>query len=180
VSGITYAVRSNLNEQAITTAVKQELRSLDSDIPVYNVSSMDEIISLSIARQRFLGVLLVFFGCAALLLGAVGTYGVISYSVSQRTNEMGIRMALGAQANNILGLVLGRGAKLIACGVGCGLVIALLASRLMASFVFGITARDPVTFGGVGLLLLLVAAAACYVPARRATMVDPMIALRHE
>ncbi|HET9791976.1 MAG TPA: ABC transporter permease [Candidatus Angelobacter sp.] len=179
-SGITYAVRSNLNEQAITTAVKQELRSLDSDIPVYNVSSMDEIISLSIARQRFLGVLLVFFGCAALLLGAVGTYGVISYSVSQRTNEMGIRMALGAQASNILGLVLGRGAKLIACGVGCGLVVALLASRLMASFVFGITARDPVTFGGVGLLLLLVAAAACYVPARRATMVDPMIALRHE
>jgi predicted permease len=180
VSGITYAVRSNLNEQAITTAVKQELRSLDSDIPVYNVSSMDEIISLSIARQRFLGVLLVFFGGAALLLGAVGTYGVISYSVSQRTNEMGIRMALGAQTNNILGLVLGRGAKLIAFGVGCGLVVALLASRLMASFVFGVSARDPVTFGGVGLLLLMVATAACYVPARRATRVDPMIALRHE
>lgn len=180
VSAITYAVRSNLNEQAITTAVKQELRSLDSDIPVYNVSSMDEIISLSIARQRFLGVLLVFFGSAALLLGAVGTYGVISYSVSQRTNEMGIRMALGAQTNNILGLVLGRGAKLVAFGIGCGLVIALVASRVMASFVFGVSARDPVTFGGVGLLLLMVATAACYVPARRATRVDPMIALRHE
>ncbi len=180
VSGITYAVRSNLGEQAITTATKQELSKLDSDIPVYNVSSMDEIISVSIARQRFLGVLLVFFGCAALLLGAVGTYGVISYSVSQRTNEMGIRMALGAQARNILGIVLGQGAKLIAIGVGCGLAVALLASRFMASFVFGVKATDPVTFGAVALLLLLVATAACYIPARRATRVDPMIALRHE
>ncbi len=180
VSGITYAVRSNLGEQAITTATKQELSKLDSDIPIYNVSSMDEIISVSIARQRFLSMLLVFFGGAALLLGAVGTYGVISYSVSQRTNEMGIRMALGAQTSNILGLVLGRGAKLIAIGLGCGLGIALLASRFMASFVFGVTATDPVTFGTVALLLLLVATAACFIPARRATRVDPMIALRHE
>jgi predicted permease len=180
VSGITYAVRSNLGEQAITAATKQELSKLDSDIPVYNVSSMDEIISVSIARQRFLGMLLVFFGGAALLLGAVGTYGVISYSVSQRTNEMGIRMALGAQTSNILGLVLGRGAKLIAIGLGCGLGVALLASRFMASFVFGVTATDPLTFGAVALLLLLVATAACFIPARRATRVDPMIALRHE
>ena len=180
VTGMTYAVRSNLDERAVTTAVQQKLRTLDGDIPVYNISTMDEIISMSIAQKRFLSVLLVFFGMAALMLGAVGTYGVISYSVSQRTNEMGIRLALGAQAHNILGMVLGQGAKLIAIGVGFGLAVALLASRFMASFVFGVTATDPVTFGGVALLLLCVAIAACYVPARRATKVDPLIALRYE
>jgi len=180
VTGMTYAVRSSLDEHAVTTAVKQKLQALDGDIPVYNISSMNEIISTSIAQKRFLSVLLVFFGVAALLLGAVGTYGVISYSVSQRTNEMGIRMALGAQASNILAIVLAQGAKLIAVGVGCGLAVALLASRFMASFVFGVTAKDPVTFGAVALLLLLVATAACYFPARRATRVDPLIALRHE
>ena len=140
VSGITYAVRSNLGEQAITTATKQELSKLDSDIPVYNVSSMDEIISVSIARQRFLWHVAGIFWRRCAATGGGGTYGVISYSVSQRTNEMGIRMALGAQASNILGLVLGRGAKLIAIGLGCGLGVALLASRFMASFVFGVTA----------------------------------------
>lgn len=180
VTGMSFAVRSNLEPRALTASVSHELQSIDADIPVYNVSSMNEIISASISKQRFATLLLAFFAASALLLGAIGTYGVLAYAVSQRTHEMGIRMALGAETTNILGLVMRWGGKLIILGVAIGIAAALLASRLLSSLLYGVTATDPLTFLLVPLVLVAVAVAACYIPARRATKVDPMIALRYE
>jgi predicted permease len=180
VNGMSFAVRSNMEPRALTASVGHELQSLDSDIPVFNVSSMNEIIRTSIAKERFATLLLAFFACAALLLGAIGTYGVLSYAVSQRTHEMGIRMALGAETTDILGLVMRWGAKLVGLGIVIGIGAALLASRLLGSLLYGVTATDPVTFALVPLVLIVVAIAACYIPARRATKVDPIIALRYE
>jgi predicted permease len=180
LSGMTFAARSHLGPQATASAVANRLHELDSDIPVYNVETMDEIISTSIARQRFATLLFVVFAIAALLLGAIGTYGVLSYSVSQRTHEMGVRMALGARARDVLRLVMIRGAKLIAVGAVAGVVGALLFSKLLASLLYGVKFYDPATFGLVSAVLVTVAIAACYIPARRATRVDPMIALRYE
>ncbi len=180
VSGMSFAVRSNMEPRALTASVGHELQALDSDIPVFNVSPMNEIIRTSIAKERFATLLLAFFACTALLLGAIGTYGVLSYAVSQRTHEMGIRMALGAETADILGLVMRWGAKLIGLGIVIGIGAALLASRLLGSLLYGVTATDPVTFALVPLVLIVVAIAACYIPARRAAKVDPMIALRYE
>ncbi|HKW74416.1 MAG TPA: ABC transporter permease [Terriglobales bacterium] len=180
VNGMTFAARSHLGPQATANAVAERLHEIDTDIPVYNVETMDEIISTSIARQRFATLLFVVFAIAALLLGAIGTYGVLSYSVSQRTHEMGVRMALGASARDVLRLVMLRGTKLIAVGALAGIVGALIFSRLLASLLYGVSSYDPATFGLVAAVLVTVAVAACYIPARRATKVDPMIALRYE
>jgi predicted permease len=180
VSGMNFAVRSRMDPQAAKAAITQELKAIDSDMPVYDVQTMNEIIRLSLAQQRFATLLFGLFAGAALLLGAIGTYGVLSYSVSQRTHEMGVRMALGAEAPNIIRLVLGRGAQLIGAGIVIGLLAALALSRLLSSLLYGVTARDPVTFAMVSMVLVGVAIAACYIPARRATKVDPMIALRYE
>jgi len=180
VNGMTFAVRTRLEPNTATTAIKQELGRIDADMPVYNVETMNEVIRDSIGRERFVSLLFGLFAGAALLLGAIGTYGVLSYAVSQRTHEMGIRMALGAGTGNIMRLVLGRGAQLIVGGILIGLATAFWLSRLMASLLFGVTARDPQTFVLVSMVLVGVAIAACYVPARRATKVDPIIALRYE
>lgn len=180
LNGMTFAARSPLPAQAAAKAVGDELRAIDSDMPVYNIQTMNEIISLSIARERFAGLLFGIFAGAALLLGAIGTYGVLSYLVSQRTREMGVRMALGAQSADIISLVFGRGAKLIATGVAIGLLAAFGLSRLRASLLYGVKATDPVIFAVVAVVLMIVAAIACYIPARRATKVDPMVTLRCE
>jgi putative ABC transport system permease protein len=180
VHGMEYGVRTRLEPEAARTAITHELNALDADMPVYNVLTMNEIIRASLARQRFATLLFLLFAAAALLLGAIGTYGVLSYAVSQRTHEMGVRMALGAGAPDILRLVLQRGARLIALGIAIGLIAAFAFSRLLASMLYHVTATDPITFFAVPLVLIAVAIAACYIPARRATKVDPIIALRYE
>jgi ABC-type antimicrobial peptide transport system permease subunit len=147
---------------------------------VYGVETMDEVVSNSFSARRLSMILLSAFAALALALACVGIYGVISYLAGQRTHEIGIRMALGAQPRQVLRMILGQGLKLALLGVSIGIVAAFALTRLMASLLFGVSAYDPLTFAGVAILLLLVALAACYIPARRATRVDPMVALRHE
>ena len=147
---------------------------------IFGAQTMDSLVSESVASQRFSMILLVVFAALALCLAAVGIYGVISYVVGQRGREIGIRIALGAQPLDILRLILGRGGKLAAFGVAVGLAAALGLTRLMTSLLYGVGATDPFTFVGVALLLTLVALTACYVPARRATKIDPIAALRYE
>jgi ABC-type antimicrobial peptide transport system permease subunit len=141
---------------------------------------MDGVLDREVAQRRVQGVLLCGFAALALILACVGIYGVMAYLVTRQKHEIGIRLALGAHSHNILGLILGRGAKLTATGVGVGIPAALLATRLMRGLLFGVSAMDPLTFASVTLLLTLVALAACYIPAMRAMRVDPIVALRYE
>jgi putative ABC transport system permease protein len=161
-------------------AVREAVWSVDRDQPVSNVSTMETIVSESLAGRRLTMLLLGIFAGLALLLAAVGIYGVISYAVAQRTHEIGIRMALGASSRKVLGLVVGDSLKLIAIGVGLGLAAAFFLTRYMRSLLYGVSETDPVTFAVIPVLLAAVALAASYIPARRATRVDPMVALRHE
>ena len=141
---------------------------------------MEEILLASIARQRFSMLLLAIFAGVPLILAAVGIYGVMTYSVAQRTHEIGIRLALGAQTSTVLRLAVGYGMKLVIVGIVIGLIAAFALTRVMSTLLFGVTATDPATFTLISLLLILVAAVASYIPARRATKVDPIIALRYE
>jgi len=153
---------------------------IDKDQPVSNIRTMEEILLQSIARQRFSMLLLAIFAGVALILAAVGIYGVMSYSVAQRTHEIGIRMALGAQTGTVLKLAVGYGLKLVVAGVVIGLIAAFALTRVMSTLLFGVTATDPATFTLISLLLIAVATIASYIPARRATKVNPIIALRYE
>jgi ABC-type antimicrobial peptide transport system permease subunit len=147
---------------------------------IFGTQTMDSVISDSVASQRFSMILLAVFAGLALTLAGVGIYGVISYVVGQRVHEIGIRMALGAQPQDILRLILSSGGKLAGLGVAVGVAAALVLTRFMAALLYGVETTDPLTFVGVALLLSVVALTACYVPARRATRVDPMSALRYE
>jgi ABC-type antimicrobial peptide transport system permease subunit len=160
--------------------VRQMVGEMDSRDVIYGVQTMDEVIASSFAARRISMILLGIFAALALLLSCVGIYGVISYVVGQRTAEIGLRMALGAQPGDVMRLVLGEGLRMALVGVLVGLVGAFGLTRLMASQLFGVTARDPLTFIAVGILLTLVSLLACYVPARRAVRVDPLWALRSE
>ncbi len=162
------------------SAVRGAVHDLDSQLPVYAPRELSQIVSESSEQQRFVALLLGLFGGLALVLASVGIYGVISYSVAQQTHELGIRMALGAGRRDVLGMVLGEGLRLALYGIGAGLAGALVLTRLMSSLLYGVRPSDPLTFAGVAALLVLVALAACYIPARRATKVDPMVALRYE
>ncbi len=176
----SWAVRTAGNPAVLGRAAQREALQIDADLPMARIMTMDRILARSIARQDFNMVLLSVFGAVALLLAAVGIYGVMSYTVEQRTNEFGIRMALGAGAGELLRLVVGHGLALAGIGVVIGLGASFGLTRLMASLLYGVRATDPVTFAGVAVALSAVAALACYLPARRATRVDPVLALRRE
>jgi putative ABC transport system permease protein len=172
--------RSSLSTSSVAAAIRQSVHSIDKDLPVTNFESFPDALGQSISQERFRTFLLGSFSAMALVLAAVGIFGVISYSASQRTHEIGIRMALGAQQRDVLYLILGQGAKLALVGLGIGVVLALLLTRLIASLLYHVSATDPLTFGGVAIVLLGVAVTACYIPARRAMRVDPMVALRYQ
>jgi putative ABC transport system permease protein len=180
VTSMTLVVRTAGDPHALVAFVRSEVRAMDANAPVFGVLTAEGYLSRSVASTRFNMTLLATFAALALVMTAVGLYGVISFSVSQSTREIGIRVALGAQGRDALRLVMGRGMTLTLAGVVSGLAAALGLTRVMASLLFGVGATDPATFAGVALLLVAVAALACYVPARRATKVDPMVALRYE
>ena len=176
----SWAVRGAGDPAALARAVQQEMLRVDPDLPVARVMSMDRLLAKSMARQNFNMILLGIFGGIALLLAAIGIYGVMSFTVEQRTNEMGIRTALGASTGQLLWLVIGHGLLLAGIGVAIGLAASFGLTRLMASLLYGVKATDAATFVAVAAILSAVAAVACYIPARRATRVDPITALRWE
>jgi predicted permease len=178
-SGMTVMVRTTSDPVALLAPFRSELRALNKDVPVSSVQTMAERIGSQLAVDRMIAVLLSVFGVAALLLAAIGIYGVMGYSVAQRTREIGIRMALGAERSEILRLIIAQGLVLIGIGTATGLVLALGLSRLLQGLLFGVSATDSLTFGVIVVLLFVVALLACYLPARRATKVDPLVALRY-
>jgi predicted permease len=178
VAANALVVRTSVEPMSLATSMRNAIWAVDKDQPVANIDTMQHIVSEAIARQRFSMLLLGIFAVLALVLAAVGIYGVMSYSVAQRTHEIGIRMALGARRADVLQMTVKQGLKLVGAGMIIGLAAAFLLTRVMASLLFGISATDPITFVGISLVLLVVAILASYVPALRATKVDPIIALR--
>jgi putative ABC transport system permease protein len=179
-SQVTVVVKTLNEPRSLVSGMTKEVAAMDADLPLFAVKTMREYLSSSVATPRFSTTLLSIFAAVALVLTLVGLYGVMSYSVAQRTNEIGIRLALGAQSRDVLLMIVKQGSMLIGLGLGIGLLGAYAASKLVASLLFGVTAKDPFTFVAVAVLLGLVGLLACYIPAWRATKVDPMEALRCE
>jgi putative ABC transport system permease protein len=178
---ITFAIRTSGGDPlSILPAVRREVQALDRNMPVYLPAAMEELLSDSLAGTRFSTTLLSAFAAMALLLAAFGIYGVISYIVGQRSHEIGIRMALGARPRDAVLMVLQQAAVPVLAGIAAGFVASLAATRALSTLLYGISATDPLTFAVLSLFLAAVALAACYIPARKATKVDPMIALRYE
>jgi putative ABC transport system permease protein len=173
-------MRTMADPSSLAITAQREARDIERDFIITHVRTMDDMLADAITQPRFIMILFGGFALLALALGAVGIYGVISYAVAQRTHEIGLRMALGAQSRDVLKLVVAEGMALAASGVGIGLLASFALTRLMKTMLFGVSATDPLTFCSIALLLIVVALLACYVPARRATKVDPMIALRCE
>jgi putative ABC transport system permease protein len=173
-------LRTTAAPSALIPTVQRALFTLDPTLPAFDVKTMNERLDDSVAQRRFHMLLLGLFATIALLLAAIGVYGVIAYGVSRRTQEIGIRLALGAQRSDVLRLVVGQGLRLTIIGIGAGLAVAFAARRLIASLVFGVTVDDPITFAGASVLLAAIALLACWLPARRASRVDPVIALYPE
>ena len=179
-SAAAFVVRTEVDPQTLASTFRRELHAVDKELPLYDVRTMDQLVSRSVSEPRFNMVVLAVFAGLALALASIGIYGVMAYSVAERTREIGIRMAMGAQPEDVLKLVLRQGTALIAVGLGLGLAASFALTRVISSFLFGVSATDPATFAGIVLLLGAVALLACYIPARRATKVDPMVALRYE
>jgi putative ABC transport system permease protein len=181
-SYINYAVRTAGNPAAAVGAIRAALHHVDPSLFLIKPLAMEQIIaqSPSVFLRRYPSYLIGTFAGLALILATIGLYGLISYSVSQRTRELGIRLALGAQQQDVLRLVLGHGVRLALIGLGAGMVVALGLSRLLRTLLFGVGSADPISYAVAAALLAIVALAACYVPARRAMHVDPLVALRHE
>jgi putative ABC transport system permease protein len=164
----------------LTAALRAEIQGLDRNLPVFDIKTMTEHISEALSQERLIATLLGIFGLLALLLATIGIYGLMSYSVTQRRREIGVRMALGARSQDILKLIVGKGLMLTSIGIATGLAAAIALTRVAAGLLFAISATDPMTFAVVSLILAGVALGACFVPARRAAKVDPMVALRYE
>ena len=179
-SAMTIVARTAGDPRSLVGALREQIRALDRDLPPYDIKTMSDVLYESLVRERFTTLLLIVFAGLAVMLASVGIYGVMSYAVTQRTHEIGIRVALGAQTRDIFRQVVGRAMRLACIGVGLGLVAAFALTRLMASLLYGVSATDPLTFALIAGLLLGVSLVASYIPARRATKVDAMIALRYE
>ena len=177
---MNFVVRTGGDPQALPASIRGAVRQVDASLPVYGLRPMSEVVAKSMVQPRFLSLLLATFAGIALFLAAIGIYGVMAYSVAQRTREIGVRMALGAQRLDVLRLVFGQGFVLLLIGTVIGLGGAFVLTRLMQTLLFGITTTDPLTYSSVVGLLVVVAFFACYIPARRATKVDPLVALRYE
>jgi len=173
-------IKTSVEPLSLVASIKEEVQAVDKDQPLGNVRSLEAIVAQNLAPRRFNLLLFVVFACIALLLGAVGLYGVIAYTVTQRTREIGIRMALGAQKRDVLRLVFREGLALSSIGVLIGVASSLALTRLMKSLLYNVSATDPPTLITISLLMTAIALAACYVPARRAMKVDPLVAVRHE
>jgi putative ABC transport system permease protein len=176
----SFVVRTAGEPTGLIHAIRSELVQVDKNLPMADIYTMDEIVAQSVAQPRLEAILLGLFGGLAMLLAAVGIYGVMSYTVTQRTNEIGIRMALGASRAAVLQMIISQGVRLAAIGLAIGIVLALGATRVMTKVLFGVSPTDPAVFAAILVLLAMVALLSCYIPARRATKVDPMIALRYE
>jgi putative ABC transport system permease protein len=177
---MSLVVRASVDPASLTGAVRGAISGLDKDLPVFRVKTMEQFVSESMAQRRFAMALVGIFASVAMAIACVGLYGVLSYSITQRLREIGIRMALGASGADVLLLVVGQGMLLALVGVALGSVAAFLLTRLMANLLFAVTASDPLTFVTIAALLTMVALVACFAPARRATKVDPIEALRYE
>jgi putative ABC transport system permease protein len=173
-------LKSKIDPAALTSAIRGVVASVDKDQPIFAIVTMNQLLNDSVSTQRTTLVLLGLFSGLAVTLAAVGVYGVMACSVAQRTHEIGVRMALGAPPRDISRMVLKQGLRIAFIGVAIGLAASIGLTRLMSSLLFSVGANDPATFAGVAILLMLVALLACYIPARRAMRVDPMVALRHE
>jgi putative ABC transport system permease protein len=173
-------IRTTGEPAGLAAAVRQAVSATDIEQPIHRIRTMDEAVSVSLARRRLSALLTGAFAALALLLAAVGIYGVLAWTVSERTREFGIRLALGAQTGAVLKLVIGQGMKLTLLGVAVGMAASLPAAKAMKSLLFGVGAGDPTTFAAIALLLVLTALLACYLPARKATKVDPVVAMRSE
>jgi putative ABC transport system permease protein len=178
--GGNLVVKSTLAPSSVAGTIRRVVHEIDKELPVTDIMMLPDSIESSVTQPRFRTFLLGVFAAMALALAAIGIFAVISYSVSRRTNEIGIRVALGAQSADILKQVLGEGARLAAAGLALGLAASIIATRFLGTLLFGVKPTDPLTIATVAAILTAVALTACYLPARRATRVDPMIALRHE
>ena len=180
IRAMTLVLRTENDPASFVASVRREVNRIDPDLALADIKTMDQLMSESLGQSRYRGVLLGIFAIVALTLAAVGIYGVIAYAVSQRTREIGIRIALGARKRDIFKMVVGHGMILSLIGVSIGVAASLMLTRYLASLLYGVSSTDPATFTSVVLLLITVALVACSIPARRATRVDPMNALRHE